>query len=200
MDTKTGLMVTGAFVMGICTGAAAGYLITKKSCDMHTQEAIDEMKVEHKKEIDNLKKENANEEKKTESEDIVKIDKPSITEMSSLVNSYNNNSFEHSKFDYVKLKESIRKETQEKPEEKKEPNKEKQIVIDYGKYMNIDEGYFEKTFAFDTDTGMWSDMEVGSEYDSVDNLPFDTDIVEWADGQCYILDESDKSIYILEKV
>lgn len=207
METKTGLMIAGAFVLGVGAGAAVGYLMTKKSCDTHTQEAIDEMKAAHKEEIDNLKKEaknNANETGKeediqaTEEEnEVVKIDKPSITEMSSIVNSYNDNSFHNTKLDYARLKEVIRKEKETEVEEKKTSNGMK--VISYGEYMDLEDEYHETTFIFDADTESWRDMEVGTDYETVDDLPFDPGIVKWEDDTCYIVDKESHSIYILEK-
>ena len=198
METKTGLMIAGAFVIGVGAGAAVGYLMTKKSCEQHTQDAIDEMKAAHKKEIEDIRKETKDESKEESEEtekDFVRKDKPPISEMASSFSSSIDNPGMRTKYDFVKLKESIKKETTE-PEKKPE-----QSVIDYNAYIQlINEGYLEKQFNYDVEAEAWRDWDSNLEYDITD-LPFDADQVVWDDNdQCYIAERSNQSVYILEKV
>lgn len=203
MDTKTGIVIAGSFILGAAISGVTTYFITKKECDKRTQVAIDEMKNAHKKELDDIKgakKEDVKEEKKEESKD-VRIDKPDISEMSSIIHRTDNNDSGRTHYSVSAVKENIRNIVeQSEPEEKKEKEKE-QTVVDYNTYIQLsDSDYFEKNFTFDTDTESWKDWDSDAEYDPTD-LPFDPDNIIWDDNeQCYIADRGNKSIYVLEKV
>ena len=206
MDVKTGVIIFTSFMTGAAMGAATTYIITKKYCDQMTQQAIEEMKVAHKQELEDIKKEAKNEPTKAgeesvrEAEDdgIVKIDKPSITEMSSIVNNGASDNIQHTKYNFSDVKRAIK-------EAKKKVKKEKKHLVakDYDGYMELDIDvaggkWNELEFQYDTDTEEWKDWN-DVEYD-VDNLPFDTDDVVWIDEQCYLVDDENHCSYILSKV
>ena len=63
MEVKTGLYIGVAFASGLLIGGLAGYAISKKNSDIHTQQAIDEMKQKQEvKDIINKYKQCQNEE------------------------------------------------------------------------------------------------------------------------------------------
>ena len=206
MDVKTGVIIFTSFMTGAAMGAATTYIITKKYCDQMTQQAIEEMKVAHKQELEDIKKEakneptEAGEESVREAEDdgIVKIDKPSITEMSSIVNNGASDNVQRTKYNFSDVKKAI------KEAEKKVKKEKKHLVAkDYDGYMDLDIDaaggkWNELEFQYDTDTEEWKDWN-DVEYD-VDNLPFDTDDVVWIDEQCYLVDDENHCSYILSKV
>ena len=206
MDVKTGVIIFTSFMTGAAMGAATTYIITKKYCDQMTQQAIEEMKVAHKQELEDIKKElknestEAGEESVREAEDdgIVKIDKPSITEMSSIVNNGASDNVQRTKYNLSDVKKAIR-------EAEKKVKKEKKHLVakDYDGYMDLDIDiaggkWNELEFQYDTDTEEWKDWN-DVEYDA-DNLPFDTDDVVWVDEQCYLVDDENHCSYILSKV
>lgn len=200
MDTKTGIAIVCSFIFGAAISGATTYILTKRECDKRTQVAIDEMKSAHKKELDNIKGANKEdvEEKKEEQKD-VRIDKPDISEMSSIIHRTDNNDSGRTHYSVSAVKENIRNIVeQSESEEKKE---KEQSVVDYNTYIQLsDSDYFEKNFTFDTDTESWKDWDSDAEYDPTD-LPFDPDNIIWDDNeQCYIADRGNKSIYVLEKV
>jgi hypothetical protein len=171
-----------------------------------TQQAIEEMKVAHKQELEDIKKElknestEAGEESVREAEDdgVVKIDKPSITEMSSIVNNGASDNVQRTKYNLSDVKKAIR-------EAEKKVKKEKKHLVakDYDGYMDLDIDaaggkWNELEFQYDTDTEEWKDWN-DVEYDA-DNLPFDTDDVVWVDEQCYLVDDENHCSYILSKV
>ena len=164
------------------------------------------MKVAHKQELEDIKKEakngptEAGEESVREAEDdgVVKIDKPSITEMSSIVNNGASDNVQRTKYNLSDVKKAIR-------EAEKKVKKEKKHLVakDYDGYMDLDIDaasgkWNELEFQFDTDTEEWRDWN-DVEYD-VDNLPFDADDVVWVDEQCYLVDDENHCSYILSKV
>lgn len=130
MDVKTGVIIFTSFMTGAAMGAATTYIITKKYCDQMTQQAIEEMKVAHKQELEDIKKElknestEAGEESVREAEDdgVVKIDKPSITEMSSIVNNGASDNVQRTKYNLSDVKKAIR-------EAEKKVKKEKSISL-----------------------------------------------------------------------
>lgn len=206
MDVKTGVIIFTSFMTGAAMGAATTYIITKKYCDQMTQQAIEEMKVAHKQELEDIKKElknestEAGEESVREAEDdgIVKIDKPSITEMSSIVNNGASDNVQRTKYNLSDVKKAIR-------EAEKKVKKEKKHLVakDYDGYMDLDIDvaggkWNELEFQYDTDTEEWKDWN-DVEYDA-NNLPFDTDDVVWVDEQCYLVDDENHCSYILSKV
>ena len=206
MDVKTGVIIFTSFMTGAAMGAATTYIITKKYCDQMTQQAIEEMKVAHKQELEDIKKElknestEAGEESVREAEDdgIVKIDKPSITEMSSIVNNGASDNVQRTKYNLSDVKKAIR-------EAEKKVKKEKKHLVakDYDGYMDLDIDiaggkWNELEFQYDTDTEEWKDWN-DVEYDA-DNLPFDTDDGVWVDEQCYLVDDENHCSYILSKV
>lgn len=206
MDVKTGVIIFTSFMTGAAMGAATTYIITKKYCDQMTQQAIEEMKVAHKQELEDIKKElknestEAGEESVREAEDdgVVKIDKPSITEMSSIVNNGASDNVQRTKYNLSDVKKAIR-------EAEKKVKKEKKHLVakDYDGYMDLDIDaaggkWNELEFQYDTDTEEWKDWN-DVEYDA-DNLPFDTDDVVWVDEQCYLVDDENHCSYILSKV
>lgn len=206
MDVKTGVIIFTSFMTGAAMGAATTYIITKKYCDQMTQQAIEEMKVAHKQELEDIKKEakneptEAGEESVREAEDdgVVKIDKPSITEMSSIVNNGASDNVQRTKYNLSDVKKAIR-------EAEKKVKKEKKHLVakDYDGYMDLDidvagSKWNELEFQYDTDTEEWKDWN-DVEYDA-DNLPFDTDDVVWVDEQCYLVDDENHCSYILSKV
>ena len=142
MEAREGLLIAGAFVLGIGVGAAGGYLLTKKSCDVHTQEAIEEMKAAHKQELKDAKKEakneptEAGEESVREAEDdgVVKIDKPSITEISSIINNGADSTAQRTKYNLSDVKKAIKKIEKENVKEKKKH----MVAKDYSGYMDLD--------------------------------------------------------------
>ena len=203
MDVKTGVIIFTSFMTGAAMGAATTYIITKKYCDQMTQQAIEEMKVAHKQELEDIKKELKNESTKagkesvreTEDDGVVKIDKPSITEMSSIVNNGASDNVQRTKYNLSDVKKAIREA------EKKVKKERKHLVAkDYDGYMDLDidvaDGKWnELEFQYDTDTEEWKDWN-DVEYDA-DNLPFDTDDVVWVDEQCYLVDDENHCSYIL---
>lgn len=207
MEIKTGIIFVGAFALGAVSGAVTSYYITKQYCDQLTQQAIDEMKVAHKKELNDIK-ETKNEPEKTdetrkEAEDednYIRKDKPSITEMSSIVNSNTNDNTKRTQYNFSSIKKAIQElDKKEAPVETE--SKSEQTVIDYNTYVQLtNQEYFEKNFTFNVDDETWKDWDSDVQYDPTD-LPFDPDIIQWNDDeQCYICDRSNHSLYVLEKV
>ena len=212
-NTKAVLCMAGVFIIGLGIGGGVSYVITKRMMEEDTQEAIDEMKAVYKQ---RLKEKGAkeNEPEKTDKtgeetekeEDFVRNDKPSIMEMSSIVNNASTPASERTKYyttsahsDPEAVKEAIRKLKDDK--EKEKISESEQVVIDYDTYIQLTEQeYYEKNFTFETDTEEWRDWESDAQYDPSD-LPFDTDIIQWNDDeQCYICDKGNHSVFVLEKV
>jgi hypothetical protein len=209
METKYGIAIAASFILGAGAGIGATYLITKKECDKRTQIAIDEMKEAHKKIIEELKQKGAmineikeKQQKESEESKDVRIDKPSIAEMSSIIHSSDSDNSRRTNYSVSAVKESIRNIVEKEEKDPVDlPYKKEQAVIDCNTYTQLsDSGYFEKDFTYDTDTESWKEWGSDAEYDPTD-LPFDPDDVIWDDNeQCYIADRGNKSIYILEKV
>lgn len=202
MEVKTGLYIGVAFASGLLIGGLAGYAISKKNSDIHTQQAIDEMKDAHKKEIESLKKGVKNEEHVEEKREEDPAKKPPIMEMASVVNSSSDNNNERTKYSSTVVKEQIRNVLEKAKEKAEEEHKEKpQVVVNYDTYVQLtNQGYLEKTFCYDVLYENWRDWDSDNLYEP-EELPFDTSVVEWDDDDiCYICDKDNHSIYILEKV
>ena len=205
MGNKTFLYIALAFVGGLAAGATGGYLFTKKDCDIRTQQAINEMKVYYKKELENAKKEASEDESKEineagEEAEEQKEDEESsqsFMESSSIVNSFRDSSDVRTNYSFSRIKEAVKKHADSLEEQKKKAVKEQmnQFVMNYDQYMECD--YDEETFSYISDEDVWKDWN-GVDYD-VDELPFSTDILIWTDDQCYIGDDENHSVYILER-
>lgn len=205
MEAKTGLLIAGAFVIGLGIGGGVGYLVTRKALEENMQEEIDEFKDAYKKRLEERRAKNESKKtdeggKKTEKEEeVVRNDKPSIMEMSSIVNGFSDNSSGrtnyHNNGANGSLKENLKKLKEEKVVEKE------QTIIDYNTFIQLSEqNYTEFDYNYDVDSETWRDWTSDVQYDSQD-LPFDTDIIEWNDDdQCYICDKGNHSLYVLEKV
>lgn len=205
------------FGIGLVTGAAAGaglaYIFTKNACEKRTQEAIDEMKHFYEgsvsKEIKGFRKED-NDEKEKASE-VVRLDKPPISEMSSLVNSYSDNNSGHTDYNRQNYSGNKEKEVDDKIESIKNHIKEvtersiepaeRFAVIERAEYVKkMNSGYADRDYSFDPGDDQWIDEMSGSEVE-VEELPFDPIIIQWNDlDQCYILDEELKSVYMVERI
>lgn len=189
------------FLSGAAISAGITYIYTKRKCDEKTQLAIDEMDAYYKeRERKNVTSEKE-QEKEEKGEDFVHVDKPSIEEMSSIINSDVDNdsrrthySMAANKKGYNELKERLRNEV--------EDNKSSILsVVTYDIYNELlaDE-YEEMEFTFNVDEEAWHDWHSEAEYD-IQDLPFDPGIVQWNENeQCYICDKESKTVYVLEKV
>ena len=204
------------FGVGLLIGAGAGagvsYIFTKNSCEKRCQEAIDEMKHFYEdgthKSVKGFEVKEGSDEKTENSEekDFVRNDKPSITEMSSLYNSSDNNSPRFTDYNIS----SVNKETDVDKKVESVKNKIKNIIeetktisvidnAEYTKKLNSGD-YMDRDYTFETDSEEWTDEVTGNTLE-VSDLPFDPDIVQWDSlDQCYLLDEGSKSVYMLEKI
>lgn len=204
--------------IGLLAGAGIGagitYIITKSTCEKHTQDAIEDMKrfyeTETSKEVKGFRKEEANEEKER---DFVRKDKPSITEMSSLHNSNSDNPVGYTNYNMQNnIGDEKEKEVDNKIENLKnkikniveeKPIAERFVIIDHSEYVKkCNSGYSDKDYSFDTDTEEWIDEMAGVPVELGD-LPFDPELVDgsWNDlEQCYISDEQLRCVYMLEKI
>ena len=201
MEAKTGIYIGVAFAGGLLLGGLAGYAITKKNSDIHTQQAIDEMKVEHKLELEKLKKEaDVIEDTKTEEENYLNK-KPPIMEMASIINRDSDSFGEHTKYASSINKEQIKNIIEESKEKTEDRNFKEQVVISYDTYVQLtNQGYLEKNFNYDVEEEAWRDWDSDSLYDP-EELPFDAGEVVWGENDiCYICDKDNHSIYTLEKV
>lgn len=191
-----------AFIGGVAIGFGAGYYISKKLMEEHCQQAIDEMKEAIDKEKLQTKDVNTNEDTKEDTEkEVVRIDKPSIVEMSSIVNSHSNSTAERTKYSISDVKESIKKLSEDVEEGKKQKKERPELsVINYDIYSSLTDVENEKEFTYDSDTEEWRDYESDAPY-AIEDLPFDPADIIWDDNdQCYVCDKGSKSVYILEKV
>ena len=205
--------------IGLLAGAGIGagitYIITKSTCEKHTQDAIEDMKrfyeTETSKEVKGFRKEEANEEKER---DVVRKDKPPISEMSSL---HNSNSDNPVGFTNYNLQNNIGDEKKEKEVDNKIeslkskikhiteeiPAAERFAIIEHSEYIKkCNSGYSDKDYSFDTDTEEWIDEMAGVPVE-LEDLPFDPELVDgnWNDlEQCYIADEQLRCVYMLEKI
>ena len=205
MDRKETLYVAGAFIGGLAIGATVGYLMTRKSCEETHQEELDEVVEYYKKKYAN--KEDNNEPEKTDKrreereDEVVKNDKPSIAEMSSIIAGYNSDSANRTSYSNPnnQTKTEELKEVFKKLKEKEaKENKAKVIALDYSKYMELEDSGSEMEFNYNVDTEKWLDWN-DVEYDAED-LPFDPEDVVWIDEQCFLYDEENNCTYILGKV
>lgn len=200
MDIKTGIIFAGAFIGGAAAGAVTSYFFTKQYCDIHTQTAIEEMKAAHKKELNDIKETkdaNKEESEKTE-EDFVYSDKPSISEISSIINSNSDYPAKRTKYNTSQSTEDIKKKVEESV--KKVAKKKKMVCKTYSEYMELGDDIVanEMEFKYDIEKEMWYDWN-NVEYD-IPDLPFDPEDVVWDDDSCYLFDEDGHYLYILEKV
>ena len=207
------------FGIGLVTGAGIGcgltYIFTKNNCEKRTQEAIDDMKHFYEDEHKTIKgfevKEQTNEKEEKDEDDVIRKDKPPISEMSSLVSGNSNNSSIYTNYHIQNTNEEKEKEIDKHVEDLKkrikditESNIPKQndiAVIDrqeYVKRQNLN--YKDRDYSYDAEKEQWVDEMSGSDID-IQDLPFNPEIIQWDDlDQCYILDETNKSIYMLEKL
>ena len=202
MDYRTGIIMVGAFFGGAATGAAISYIFTKQYYERVAQNAIDEVKQSYKDEIKQLKEQN-NEPKdgdkerevseQNEADAVVKKDKPSISEMSSIVAGYDTDSSERTRYNrtsdnhvYKDLKDEL-----------KAVIRKAQKCFNYEDYMNLEDiDYPETVFKLQDETWYdWQDVEY-----EVEDLPFDPALVKWEDDQCYIVDSENHEVYELQKV
>lgn len=200
MDFKIGLVAVGSFISGSIAGAAVTYIFTKRYCDEITQQSIDQMKASHKEELNKIKEEikNASEEtnEPSEKDEIIFKDKPNIMEMSSIVTSNDSDNSVRTQYNFRTIKESFKKVKADSEEVKKEKNH--MIVIDYSRYMELDdELYSDYEFFFNSSENVWYDWNHVS-YE-VDNLPFEPENIIWTNDQCYLLDDENHTVYSLDR-
>lgn len=205
------------FGIGLLTGAGIGaglsYIFTKNACERRTQAAIDEMKHFYEDEAHTeVKSFVAEEQKNEESEkEFIRNDKPSITEMSSLVSGNSNNSSGFTNYHLQNNDGDKEKEIDDKIDNLKKKIKEvveaplpseRFAVIDHAEYVRkLDSGYSDMDYSYDPGSEEWTNENTGVTLDSSDELPFDPVIVQWNDlDQCYIVDEQLQSVYMLEQI
>lgn len=199
-------------VAGAGVGAGLSYIFTKNACEKQTQAAIDDMKHFYEDEHKTIKGFEVKEQKDEEERDeIIRKDKPPISEMSSLVSGNSNNSSGYTNYHIQNSggdkEQEIDKQVEELKQRIKDITESTNIksndisVVDrqeYVKKQNLK--YADRDYSFDTETEQWVDEMSGMEIEVTD-LPFDPDIIQWNDlDQCYIVDELNKSIYMLEKI
>lgn len=198
---------------GAGIGAGVTYILTKNACEKRTQIAIDEMKNFYESDKHNEIKGfvlNVKEGSDEAEKEIVKIDKPPISELSSILNSGGNSSDLFTDYHHKSGNEDKEKEVDDKVEKLKKkikditekPEKEnKCTVIDHAEYVNKQNyGYLDRDYSYEPGTEQWTDEYSGSEV-SIEELPFDPAIIQWNDlDQCYILDEERHSVYMLESI
>lgn len=196
---KTGLYIAAAFATGVAIGGTVGYLLTKRACDEQQQNELDEVANYYRKKYakEGDKDESKKADERGEEAEVVKLDKPSITEMSSIVAGYNSDNDNRTSYNRTDIKEQVKEKLKEL---QKEENKErpKMVALDYSGYMDLDESEDEQEFKYCTDTKQWYDWN-NVEYDEED-LPFDPEDVVWVDDQCFLRDEENHATYVLDKV
>lgn len=201
---KTSLIVGGSFILGLITGFGIGYSVTKKSMEQHCDQAINDMRAEFKKELEDSKnditEDNVNENREDgEEPEIVKIDKPSIMEMSSIINRSSDNPPVRTNYSVTDIKDAVKKVTEEVEEKTEKEEKKEHSVVSEEVYDIIESDYEEEYFNFDTKEDIWIEEDTEIQYDK-DELPFDAEDVAWQNSKCFIVDKSNKKAYILKKV
>lgn len=207
------------FGIGLVTGAGVGagltYIFTKNACEKRSQEAIDEMKHFYEdgahKEIKGFQVEEGSNEESTEKE-VIKRDKPPISEMSGLFDRDNDNHARYTNYNFQNTSKSEEQKIDEQINELKERLKrvtdsnknestDRFAVIDHPEFVSRQNaGYSDRDYSFEAETEQWVDEMSGADID-VEDLPFDPEIIQWNDlDQCYILDEERKSVYMVEKL
>lgn len=203
MTGQNYLYIGISFLVGAAIGGGVSYALTKKDCEMHTQQAIDEMKAAFKEEKarieDELKKINETRKEDKKKEDNEEEVKQTISETSSIIDNMDDNSDKRTQYNFSSIKKAIKQIKEEK--ESDDQPVIVQSVIDYNIYLQLSENeYSEKNFTYNAEDESWRDWDSDADYDPED-LPFDPDIVQWNDNeQCYICDKSNHSIFVLEKV
>ena len=207
------------FGIGLVTGAGVGagltYIFTKNACEKRSQEAIDDMKHFYEdgahKEIKGFQVEEGSNEESTEQE-VIKRDKPPISEMSGLFDRDNDNHARYTNYNFQNTSKSEEQKIDEQINELKERLKrvtdsnknestDRFAVIDHPEFVSRQNaGYSDRDYSFEAEAEQWVDEMSGADID-VEDLPFDPEIIQWNDlDQCYILDEERKSVYMVEKL
>ena len=203
-------------VIGGAAGAGLSYIFTKNACEKRTQEAIDEMKHFYEdgahKTVKGFEIKEGSDEKKTEERtEVVRLDKPPISEMSSLVNSDSDSTHIYTNYHMQGNSEEKEKEVDDTIESIKKHIKEitdkpvesveRFAVVNRSEYIKkVNSGYSTRDYSFDTADEHWIDQMSGTDIE-VEELPFDPVIIQWDElEQCYIADEVLQSVYMVERI